>query len=137
MRQYSTSIRIDAPPEAIWPILTDAARLTPDFGILRIEGRIAQGGAIKLWSEVSPSRAFALDVEVVEPPSRMIWSSGMPLGLFRGRRVFATRGDGAGTVFDMTERYTGPLAPLMFRMIPDLGPSFEKFANALKKEAER
>jgi hypothetical protein len=73
------------------------------------------------------------------PPERMVWASGMPLGLFRGVRTYslAPAVGGVGTDFAMTEVYTGALAGLIGRSIPDLGPSFEAFADALKAAAER
>ena len=65
------------------------------------------------------------------------WAGGMPLGLFRGVRTFrlASEGDGR-TRFTMREEYTGPLLPLIWRTMPDLGPSFEQFALGLKTRAE-
>lgn len=36
----------------------------------------------------------------------------------------------------MREEYTGPLAPMIFRSIPDLNPSFQQFAAGLKQKAE-
>jgi hypothetical protein len=36
----------------------------------------------------------------------------------------------------MREEYSGPLLPLMWRTMPDLGPSFQKFAAGLKARAE-
>jgi hypothetical protein len=44
-------------------------------------------------------------------------------------------GDGR-TAFAMREEFTGPMAPLIFRSMPDLGPSFEQFARGLKEQAE-
>ncbi len=35
----------------------------------------------------------------------------------------------------MREEYTGPLLPLIWRSMPDLGPSFEQFASGLKARA--
>jgi hypothetical protein len=43
----------------------------------------------------SVERTFSLTVSDVEPPNAMVWSDGMPLGLFRGVRTFALRADGA------------------------------------------
>jgi hypothetical protein len=59
-------------------------------------------------------------------------------GLFTGVRTFtlAPGCDGA-TRFTMREEYTGPLLPMIWRSIPDLGPSFRQFANGLKERAER
>jgi hypothetical protein len=43
--------------------------------------------------------------------------------------------DGA-TWFTVREEYTGPLLPMIWRSMPDLGP-FRQFANGLKQRAER
>jgi len=40
------------------------------------------------------------------------------------------------TGFRMREEYTGPLVPLIWRSMPDLGPSFAQFAQGLKRRVE-
>ena len=40
------------------------------------------------------------------------------------------------TAFHMREEYTGPLVGLIWRSMPDLGPSFERFAQGLKQRVE-
>ena len=103
----------------------------------RVEGRIASGEKIKVYSEVSPGRAFPLRVSVFEPDRRMVWTGGMPLGLFRGERTFTLTPAGDGvTAFRVREEFTGPLVPLIWRSMPDLGPSFVRFAEGLKVRAE-
>jgi hypothetical protein len=67
----------------------------------------------------------------------MTWSGGMPLGLFKGVRTFSLTPDGDGTRFTMREEYTGPLLGLIWRSMPDLGPSFEQFARGVKARAEQ
>jgi hypothetical protein len=37
----------------------------------------------------------------------------------------------------MREEFSGPLPPVIGRSMPDLAPSFERFAKGLKAEAER
>jgi hypothetical protein len=67
----------------------------------------------------------------------MVWSDGMPLGLFRGVRTFELLSQGEHvTEFTMEEVYSGLMAPLITRSIPDLTESFEKFADGLKEAAE-
>jgi hypothetical protein len=66
----------------------------------------------------------------------MTWSGGMPLGLFRGVRTFTLADERGATRFTMREVYSGPLASLIGRSIPDLGPSFTQFATGLKIRAE-
>jgi hypothetical protein len=138
MRAYEATATINAPPERIWAILTDG-QAYPDWdsGVERVEGRIAPDETITVYSKVSPGRAFPVKVTDVVPNQQMRWSGGMPLGLFRGVRTFrlTPAGDGA-TRFHVREEYTGPLLPVIWRSMPDLGPSFTQFANGLKARAE-
>ena len=67
----------------------------------------------------------------------MVWTGGMPLGLFKGERTFTLTRRGDGTVeFRMSEAFSGLLSPLIERSIPNLQPAFDEFAAALKKRAE-
>lgn len=60
----------------------------------------------------------------------------MPLGLFKGERTFTLASRNNGDVeFSMREEYTGLLAPLIGRSIPDLQPAFDQFASDLKRAA--
>ena len=137
MTPYHVRRDIAAPPATIWTILTDAKRLSNgSFSILRIDGQIALNQSFKLWSEVDPKRAFPIKVAVMEPETRMEWHGGMPFGLFLGNRQFMLGPSETGTQFIMQETYSGPMKPLITRFIPDLQPSFEKFADALKQMAE-
>jgi hypothetical protein len=138
MRSYEAEAIIDASPDTIWAILTDApAYAAWDSGVERIEGAIAPGETVKVHSEANPGRAFPVKVTDYQPGRAMTWSGGMPLGLFRGVRTFAlSPHDGGSTRFHMREEYTGPLLPLMWRSMPDLGPSFQQFARGLKARAE-
>src|SRR5437660_12200907 len=89
MKSYEASAFIKAPPEAVWAILTDAPGLSRwDSGIERVEGRIAPGETIKVFVKVNPGRAFPVKVIEFEPGQRMVWSGGMPLGLFKGARTY-------------------------------------------------
>jgi hypothetical protein len=138
MRAYDASSTIEASPDAIWAILTDAPGYTTwDSGIVRVEGRIAPGETIKVVSKVNPGRTFPVKVTEFTPGQRMTWSGGMPLGLFKGVRAFtlSPQGDGA-TRLTVREEYSGPLLPMIWRSMPDLGPSFEQFVTGLKRRAE-
>src|SRR3954467_8701647 len=115
MKSYESEATIDAGPDAIWAILTDApAYCAWDSGVERVEGTIAPGETIKVHSEANPGRAFPVKVTEFRPGAHMTWSGGMPLGLFKGVRTFdlTPAGDG-GTRFRMREEYTGPLLPLI------------------------
>ena len=79
---------------------------------------------------------FALRVSEFSPPRRMVWSGGMPLGLFTGVRTFTLTPSGEATEFHMREEFSGLMAPLITKSIPDLQPSFEQFADGLRRLAE-
>jgi hypothetical protein len=138
MKSYESEALIDASPDTIWAILTDAPAYGAwDSGVDRVEGAIAPGETIKVHSQASPGRAFPVKVTDYRPATGMTWSGGMPLGLFRGVRTFTLAPqDGGRTRFHMREEYTGPLLPIIWRTMPDLGPSFEQFARGLKARAE-
>jgi hypothetical protein len=137
MKHYEAETTIAAPPERIWSILTDAPAYEQwDSGVQQVEGRIAPGEKIKVVSEANPGRAFPVKVAEFEPGRRMVWAGGMPLGLFKGVRTFTLTPEDGATRFTMREEYTGPLLPMIWRSMPDLGPSFEQFARGLKAKAE-
>ena len=54
-----------------------------------------------------------------------------PSACSRGVRTFTLTPQG-----EMREESRGPLLPLIWRSMPDLGPSFEQFAARLKSQAE-
>jgi hypothetical protein len=139
MKFYEATALIDASPDTIWSILTDAPRLSQwNSGIERVEGRIAPGETIKVYSKVSPGRAFPVKVGDFEPGRGMRWRGGMPLGLFKGVRTFSLAPQAGGTThFTMREEYSGPLTGMMWKSMPDLAPSFQQFASGLKQQAER
>src|SRR4051812_42529086 len=138
MREHSATTTINASPDTIWAILTNGPGYPQwDPGVDRIEGRIALGEKITAFSKVSPGRAFPVKVTEFEPGRKMVWSSGMPLGLFKGERTFTLAPQGSGaTQFTLREVFTGPLLSVIGRSIPDLTPMFEQFAAGLKSQAE-
>jgi len=137
MKAFEVRRTIHAPAEAIWACLTDAAALqNGGLGVRRLEGWIDAGASLSVTSEANPGRAFALRVTGFAPPHRMVWSGGMPLGLFTGVRTFTLTPAGEATEFHMREEFSGLMAPLITKSIPDLQPSFEQFADGLRRLAE-
>jgi hypothetical protein len=136
-RRYTVSRTIDARPDAVWDLLADASTYRDwNPAVLDIEGPIRLGSTVRLVSVASPKRTFSVTVAEMEAPHRMVWSDGMPLGLFRGDRTYLLEPDGDGTRFTMTEEFSGALSSLICRSIPDLTPSFAQFADGLKTAAE-
>jgi uncharacterized protein YndB with AHSA1/START domain len=138
VKYFEARSTINASPEKVWAVLTDSERFPDwDSGIDKVEGKIAPGATIKLFVKVNPGRAFPLKVAEFAVPRRLVFSGGMPLGLFKGVRTYTLEPDGGGrTQFHMREEYTGPLLGMMWKSIPDLGPSFQQFADGLKARAE-
>ena len=72
-----------------------------------------------------------------EPGRAMAWTGGVPLGLMKGVRTFSLAPENGTTRFTLREEFTGPMLPLIWRTMPDMQPSFDKFASGLKARAER
>jgi uncharacterized protein YndB with AHSA1/START domain len=105
MKEFTTTAAIRATPESVWAILTDGPGYThwnPE--ISRIDGRIALGEKIKAHVVLHGGKVQQVTVRVtaLEPPRRMVWTAGLPLGLFTGRRTFSVtpRDGGDGRIHD-------------------------------------
>ena len=138
MKKIEVGKVISAAPEVVWEKLTDIGALVAGgLGIVSLTGEMRAGGSLKLVSEVAPGRAFALKVTEFVPGQRMVWTSGMPFGLFKGVRTFTLTPVPGGTELTMCEVFTGLMLPMIWKSMPDLTPSFQKFATGLKQLAER
>ena len=137
MKHFGASADINASAETIWSILTDAASYPEwDPNMVKLEGTVAAGETVTAHTKLS-SRAFPAQVSVFEPNKKMVWSSGMPLGLFKGARTFTLEAQGEdATRVTVEETFTGLLMPIFGRTIPDLQPSFDSFVAGLKARAE-
>lgn len=138
MKTFSTSCVIAASPGKVWTILTDLAAW-PGWNstVSRVEGTVALGHKVTIHTTASPGRAFPVKVAALAPPHEMLWTGGMPLGLFTGRRTYTLVEHSPGkTTFSMKEEFSGLLAPLITRSIPDLQPLFDEFAACLKRASE-
>jgi uncharacterized protein YndB with AHSA1/START domain len=138
MKAFAVKTTIRATPERIWQLLTDAAGYSRwNNTVDKVDGKIASGERVTVHPKINPGRAFPVKVTEFEAPRRMVWTGGMPLGLFKGERTFTLTPLQNGDVeFSMREEYTGWLAPLIGRSMPDLQPAFDEFASSLKRAAE-
>lgn len=137
MKKFETTIEIKAAPDKVWSILTNAEAY-PNWNstVEKVDGQIALGQKVTVYAKATPGRAFPLKVSEFEPSKKMVWSGGMPLGLFTGTRTYTLTPKGSSVVFNMREEFNGLMAPLITRSIPDLQPAFDTFAADLKKRAE-
>ncbi|MEP7354501.1 MAG: SRPBCC domain-containing protein [Acidobacteriota bacterium] len=138
MKAFQVSTMIRATPSAIWALLTDApGYLAWNTTVDKVEGRIALGEKVTVHPRISSGRAFPVKVTEFVPEQKMVWTGGMPLGLFKGERTFLLTPKGDGLVeFSMREVFSGLMSPLIERSIPNLQPAFNEFGAALKARAE-
>src|SRR5271169_2562270 len=138
MKAFAVKTSIRATPERIWELLTNAAGYTRwNNTVAKVDGKISRGERVTVHPKINPGRAFPVKVAEFEPSRRMVWAGGMPLGLFKGERTFTLTPSSNGDVeFSMREEYTGLMAPLIGRSIPDLQPVFDEFASDLNRAAE-
>jgi len=131
----SVAIDIDASPDRVWSLLTDAARM-PEWNttVTHIEGTIAKGEKLRIRVPIS-ARTFKVKVSGFEPARRMVWSDGQA-PMFAGVRTFGLEPNGEGTRFSMSESFSGLMVPMIGRSLPDFKPVFEQYAVDLKKAAE-
>jgi uncharacterized protein YndB with AHSA1/START domain len=138
VRSFEASSFIDAPPNVVWAALTDVSAWPDwDSGVTKVAGELAHGKKLSITVKANPGRAFRVKVTELTAPQRMVFRGGMPLGLFTGLRTYTLAPEGTGTRFTMREVYTGLLAGLIFKSIPDLGPSFRQFAEGLTTAGSR
>ena len=138
MESYRVERTIGAAPSQVWAVLVDGASWTTwDSGVEKLEGTIAEGQKVKVYSAASPGRAFPVKVALDPMGHTMTWTGGMPFGLFKGVRTFTLTSAGDGTRFVMEEVFSGPLVGMIWKRMPDLTASFEQFADGLKARAEK
>jgi len=139
MFSYDAATTISASPAAVWAVLVDVGSWPSwDSGVTSVDGAPQLGAKLTIRSEAAPGRAFPVKVTAFQPPSRMAFGGGMPLGMFRGERTYTLSStDGATTRFTMREQYTGWMLGAISRSMPDLGPSFQRFADGLKARVEK
>jgi len=138
-RDYVTVAQINARPDAVWRILTDGAGYAAwNPEILGIRGSMAAHARIKARVRIGSGaiRTVTMRVTTFEPPSRMVWTGGLPLGLFVGTRTFEVIPAGGATEFRMHLTMTGPLSSLIIRSVGDRQADIDSFSAALRQRVE-
>ena len=84
MKFFESTAVINAAPDTIWRIITDAPNLANwDSGIEKVEGKIEPGETIKVYVKVS-GQGLPGQGHGVPAGEKMVWSGACPLGLFKG-----------------------------------------------------
>ncbi len=132
---YSVAIQIAAPPEAVWAILTNSAGYPAwNSTVVKIDGDIVAHGNIKLVAKVAADKAFPLAVSEFDPPKHMVWEDGGKV--FIGVRTFTLTPSEGGTLFAMSETFSGRMLGMIEPSLPDFTADFNGFAADLKTKAE-
>lgn len=133
----AVTVNVQAAPETIWNLLTDAAAIPKwNSTVISVDGVIAPNQTIKLVSTLDPNRTFSLNISTFEPTRRLVWEDGFA-PMFKGVRTYTLtpKGD-TSTEFKMEEVFSGMMLPMIGGSLPDFEPNFKQFAADLKYAAE-
>lgn len=139
MKTMSATIQIDAPPEAVWGVLTDLDRY-PEWNPLFREayGQVTVGNRITLRS-THPANGRLMTVKpkitVADPGAELRWVSSLP-GIISGEHRFALTPTDGGTRLEQSETFRGLLAAFPSKTFTEAEASFRALNEALKKRAE-
>jgi len=142
MRTLTTHIRIDAPREAVWDVLTDFESFHKwNPLILEAEGELAEGSRISVALEAGGKKPFRVRPRIVhlDPGRELRWLGRILIpGLFDGEHVFRLEeGDEGGVHLIHEEHFRGILVPLLWRNLDtDVRSRFDEMNRALKARVE-
>jgi hypothetical protein len=141
LKKLETQIKIDAPIEQVWSILTDYPNYTLwNPYLVCIEGPATAGAHIKVHSVNTPgSQPMLATVRVVSvEPFTMRWEGGLPdPNAFKGDHWFNLSKIGNGTQLDHFEYFSGTRCDGILETYGDLiHANFVRFNEALARYAE-
>ena len=137
MKTVSATTQIDAPPMAVWAVLTDLVRY-PEWNPLFREasGEVTVGERITLRA-VQPSNGRLMTVKVkivaADPGAELRWVANLT-GIMSGEHSFVLTPLNGGTRLAQTEIYGGLLAATV--SVPRTETIFQAMNDALKQRVE-
>jgi hypothetical protein len=137
MKTVSATTQIDAPPMAVWAVLTDLSRY-PEWNPLFREasGEVAVGRRITLRA-VQPANGRLMTVKAkivaADPGAELSWASALP-GIMSGEHSFVLTPLDGGTRLAQAEIYGGLLAATV--SVPRTETIFQALNEALKQRVE-
>ena len=141
MREIETTVEIDAPPAAVWRVLTDF----PAYGdwnpfVRSIEGKVHEGERLTVRLEPPGGRGMTIRPTVLaaEPERELRWKGRLMVpGLFDGEHMFRIEPiNGQRSRFVHGERFTGILVSLVKGILAKTETGFEQMNAALKQRVE-
>lgn len=141
MRELRREIDIDAPPSAVWAVLTNTGSYS-DWNpfIRRLSGDLREGAKLGVRIEPPGGRAMTFKPTVlkVENERELRWLGRLLLpGLFDGEHIFRIEALADGrTRFTQAERFSGILVRAFSTTLDKTELGFEQMNTALKAQAE-
>lgn len=139
MRVALTEIEIDAPPAAVWAVLTDFDSY-PKWNPLITEatGTLAVGEILTLrMTPGGKPQTFTPEVRAVRENAELVWFGALRMSwLFSAEHRFGLTREGGGTRFVHSEVFRGVLVPLLRATIDRSRREFHEFNAALKERVE-
>ena len=136
-----TEVDIEAPPEAVWRILTDLDRYS-EWNPFVVSSRGTVGIGEPLTNRLQPAggkpRTFKPTVTIVDPPRTFEWLGhlGFP-GIVDGRHRFELIATPNGTRLIQAEHFSGLLVRFIRRSLDDsTAGGFDAMNSAMKRRAE-
>ncbi len=142
MRELSTSIEIESPPEAVWEILMDFEAY-PEWNpfVTMISGRPVAGERLDVTLQNPGGKKMDVSptVTAAETNIQFSWLGRLGVkGLFDGHHHFRIEPLTDGSVrFTQSEEFSGILVPALWKMLDTkTRAGFETMNAALKERAE-
>jgi hypothetical protein len=141
LREIETTVEIDAPPAAVWRVLTDF----PTYGewnpfIPTIAGDVQVGERLTVRLEPPGGKGMTIKPTVLaaEPERELRWKGRLVIpGLFDGEHTFRIEPiDGQRSRFVHGERFTGILVGFVKGILGKTEAGFEQMNAALKQRVE-
>jgi len=142
MRELRREIDIEAPPAAVWAILTDTGSYSEwNPFIPRLAGELREGAKLEVRIAPPGGRAmtFKPTVLAAKPERELRWLGRLLLpGIFDGEHILHIEPlDQNRTRFTQAERFSGLLVGLFRSTLDKTELGFEQMNAALKARAER
>ena len=138
----TSQIEIDAPPAAVWAVLTDSAAYESWNPFIRkLDGELCPGATLEIRIAPPGARAmrFKPTVLAVTAERELRWLGRfLAPGIFDGEHGFTLEPlPGGRTRFVQTEHFSGLLVRAFARTLDKTQLGFDEMNAALKTEAER
>lgn len=142
MHEIETEIEIDAPPAAVWAVLTDFEAYPEWNPALEIAGEAVAGTRLEVTMDYENTRpmTFRPKVLLADEPTEFRWKGQLFVpGLYDGEHRFelAALDGGERTRLKQAESFRGVLVGLINRRIgDDVEAGFVRANEALKRRVE-